>query len=80
MRAFAAADERRAVDGDAVADRARGEESMNGKVVAFFRVLAESAGWRFWWAVTLIVMLPLTESAGLALMLPTLQADRKSVV
>jgi len=61
-------------DGGTVAGRARGEESMNGKVVAFFRALALSAGWRFWWAITLIVMLPLTESAGLALMLPTLQA------
>jgi ATP-binding cassette, subfamily C, bacterial len=40
----------------------------------FARELAHSAGWRLWWAIALIVLMPLTEGAGVALLLPTLQA------
>src|SRR5580698_4669748 len=43
------------------------------RMAVFVRALMRSAGWRFWWTLGLIVMLPLTESAGLALLLPTLE-------
>jgi ATP-binding cassette subfamily C protein len=42
-------------------------------MIAFVRALMRSARWRFWWTLGLIVMLPLTEGAGLALLLPTLE-------
>lgn len=42
-------------------------------MTAFVRALMRSARWRFWWTLALIVMLPLTEGAGLALLLPTLE-------
>jgi ATP-binding cassette subfamily C protein len=42
-------------------------------MTGFVRALMRSAGWRFWWTLALIVMLPLTEGAGLALLLPTLE-------
>ena len=42
-------------------------------MTAFVRELIRSAGWRFWWTLALIVMLPLTEGVGLALLLPTLE-------
>jgi len=47
---------------------------MNHRVMAFVRALMRSAGWRFWWTLALIVLLPLTEGVGLALLLPTLEA------
>jgi ATP-binding cassette subfamily C protein len=46
---------------------------MNHRMIVFVRALMRSAGWRFWWTLTLIVLLPLTEGAGLALLLPTLE-------
>ncbi len=46
---------------------------MNHRVIEFARALIRSAGGRFWWTLTLIVLLPLTEGAGFALLLPTLQ-------
>lgn len=46
---------------------------MNSRVPVFVRALIKSAGWRFWWMLVLIVLLPLTEGAGLALLLPTLE-------
>ncbi|HEX3409481.1 MAG TPA: ABC transporter transmembrane domain-containing protein, partial [Candidatus Binataceae bacterium] len=46
---------------------------MNSRMTVFVRALMRSAGWRFWWTLALIVMLPLTEGAGLALLLPTLE-------
>ena len=42
-------------------------------MLAFARALMRSARWRFWWTIALIVLLPLTEGAGLALLLPTLE-------
>jgi ATP-binding cassette, subfamily C, bacterial len=42
-------------------------------MTTFVRALMRSAGARFWWTLALIVMLPLTEGAGLALLLPTLE-------
>lgn len=42
-------------------------------MTAFVRALMRSARGRFWWTLALIVMLPLTEGAGLALLLPTLE-------
>ena len=45
----------------------------NHRMTAFVRALMRSARWRFWWTLGLIVMLPLTEGAGLALLLPTLE-------
>ena len=42
-------------------------------MTTFVRALMRSARWRFWWTIALIVMLPLTEGAGLALLLPTLE-------
>jgi len=46
---------------------------VNQRVMAFVRALMRSARWRFWWTLVLIVLLPLTEGAGLALLLPTLE-------
>jgi ATP-binding cassette subfamily C protein len=46
---------------------------MNHRVVTFVRALMRSAGWRFWWTLALIVLLSLTEGAGIALLLPTLE-------
>ena len=46
---------------------------MNYRTIAFGRALKRSTGPRFWWTITLIVLLPLTEGAGLALLLPTLE-------
>ena len=42
-------------------------------MTAFVCALMRSARGRFWWTLALIVMLPLTEGAGLALLLPTLE-------
>ena len=46
---------------------------MNYRTLAFGRALMRSTGPRFWWTIALIVLLPLTEGAGLALLLPTLE-------
>jgi ATP-binding cassette subfamily C protein len=46
---------------------------MNHRVVTFVRALMRSAGWRFWGTLALIVLLSLTEGAGIALLLPTLE-------
>ena len=46
---------------------------MTQRITIFVRALMRSAGWRFWWTLALIVLLPLTEGAGLALLLPTLE-------
>jgi ATP-binding cassette subfamily C protein len=46
---------------------------MNHRVIVFARALVKSAGGRFWWTLALVVLLPLTEGAGFALLLPTLE-------
>jgi ATP-binding cassette, subfamily C, bacterial len=50
-----------------------GQPQTHNRMAAFVHALMRSARWRFWWTLGLIVMLPLTEGAGLALLLPTLQ-------
>ena len=50
---------------------------MNHRVVTFVRALMRSAGWRFWGTLALIVLLSLTEGAGIALLLPGVTMIRR---